>query len=322
MRHSIFRFFTAVWLPLLVSALLTGCVKRELEIRPMEGDGDAEISLDWGTLANPPASVRYLFYDEQGQWVKELTGVTGTVREALPAGRYRLIVHNEDGRQVDFRGMDAHHTAEAFALPQTDTRTASTPCILEPQAVYGTGTCREGEWLVVESGRTTRTTVSPQALTCQVQFRFVVKGDITAQALTGTLNGVAPGIFLATGLANRSESCMLRFTAVMRKARESDENDEDRFTVNLNVFNLLATAESPAETTTIDVTLTDTQGTSYDVSVDITSTLQEIIGGNGGAIPVEVPVEVTFDVEPVNGITSTVRPWDNGGTGSGKPNWD
>lgn len=330
MRHSIFRLSTAVWLPLLVSLLLTGCVKRELEMRPVQGDGEVELSLDWGALPTPPASARCLFYNEQGQLVKEVPGATDVVREALPMGKYRLIVHNEDGRQIDFRGTDAYDLAEVFALSLTEARAATDshlrtthlPCILEPKAIYGAGTCREGEWLIVEPNKTTCATVSPTTLTRQVQFRFMVKGDIEVQTLTGMLNGVAPGIFLATGEINRSESCSLQFTALTRRSGQGKGDEADEFTVNLNVFNLLATTDSPAETTTINVTLTDTRGTRYDVSVDITPALQQIIGENGGTIPVEVPVEVLFEVVSIGNITSTVRPWDDSGTGGGKPNWD
>lgn len=327
MRNRIFRIVSAAWLPMAISLLLTGCVERELETRPATGDGYAEIALDWNALPAPCQSARYLFYDESGILVQEVTGLTYGFKDKLPSGKYRLIVHNEDALQVDYRGTDTYETAEVFAQPLPNVYRSATPliadlpCILEPQASFGTSGCAEGEWLTVSPGKTTRTTVSPVTHTRQVEFRFVVKGAIAVQSFTGILTGVAPGIFLATGKVNRSEVCTLQFAATTQGQGKSD--DTKFFATRLSVFNLLTTATSPAGTNTIAVTLTDAGGTLYETSVDFTATLQEIIAENGGSIPIEIPIEVLLEVADIEGsITSTVRPWDESGTGGGKPSWD
>ena len=63
---------------------LAGCVKRELEIRPDEGY--VEIALDWTGTGTSPRSARYLFYNETGALVKEVSGVTDCFKGTLPVG--------------------------------------------------------------------------------------------------------------------------------------------------------------------------------------------------------------------------------------------
>lgn len=326
MTNRIIRIVSAACLPMVTFLLLTGCVERELKTRPSDGPGDVEIALDWSGLSAPRQSARCLFYDESGMLIHEATGLTDGFKSKLPSGKYHLIVHNEDAHQVDYRGTNSYKTAEVFVLPQPDARNriapraADLPCILEPEASYGTSVCEDGEWITVVPGKTTRTTVSPVAHVRQLEFRFVVR-NINVRAFNGILTGVASSIFLSTGEANRSEGCALRFAPTI--AAKSRKDDTEIFTVSLRVFNLLTTANSPAETNTVVVTLTDVGGTRYETSVDFTATLQEIIAENGGTIPIEIPIEVLLEATVIEGsIVSSVQPWDDTGTGGGGNTWD
>lgn len=307
---------------LLGALLLAGCVERELEMRPLYGDGTVEISIDWSKLPTPPVSARCLFYNEAGQLVKEINGVTDAVVQTLYSGRYHLIVYNEDGHQVAYRGTETYETAEIFAQSSINTLTvAGVPCILEPHYAYGAVTCEEGEWLVIKPGKTTRTTVTPEVLTRQALLRFVLKGDVKVKTLTGILNGVAPSMLLATQETGHSERCALKFIADVGKARQGKVADDDAITVELNLFDLLVSPTCPTGAVTTDLVLTDNADTRYDTSVDLTSVLKEIMLENEGTMPKEVSVEVTIK-KTVSDITSTVRPWDDSGTGSGGPTWD
>ena len=75
MKRELTRYMRPVQVMVLGAAVLslTGCVKRELEIRPDEGY--VEIALDW-SKAQSSRSARYLFYNESGALVKEVRGVT------------------------------------------------------------------------------------------------------------------------------------------------------------------------------------------------------------------------------------------------------
>lgn len=323
------RLRAATGAALLAAGLLGGCVKHDVEVRPTPApaptNGYAEIALDWGDAAEHPATVRYLFYDEGGALVKEVTGLSDGFRDALPVGKYRLVVHNEDARQVDYRGTETYATAEVFAqetqytygLANTAPRNAVTrhdpgvPCIFEPQSVYGTGCCKEFEVLDIQAGETARGTVTPERLTREVAFRFVVMSDVGIQSLKGVLGGIAPGIFIATARHTTSSSCAMEFTA--SPVAKSAGNE---FAARLNVFNLLTAPDSPNGTNPLDVNLNLADGRMFTAQVDLTPTLKQIIEDSGGVIPIEIPVEVTFTIVGVD-LTLSVTPWDGSGTGGG-----
>lgn len=295
---------------------LAGCVKRELEIRPDEGY--VEIALDW-SKAQSSRSARYLFYNESGALVKEVSGVTDCFKGMLPTGTYRLVVHNTDAGQVDWRGCEKYESAEVFAKT-TNYSTGhhpaeGVPCIQEPREVFATGGCNESETVEVLLLDTTRLSVTPVVLTKQVAIRFTVEanGGQSVRALHGVLGGIAHGYFPGKRCHNASSSCAVEFTAAPGTKAASDA-----YTARVNVFGLLTTAQSPAGTNTVHVALALDDGSQVTGTFDITPTLQQILASGGGAFPVEIPLEITLRVQEA-GLSATVQPWDESGTGSGEP---
>lgn len=314
---------------LLVALLFSGCAKRDLELRPdsppsPDEVGYTEIALDWGEDARPHPA-RFLFYNADGALVREVTGVTGTFKGSLPPGTYRLVVHNEDAGQVEYRGTDRYETAGvyaqeteyAYSLPKFALRSRATrhdagiPCILEPQTVFAAGACKEFDEIVITAGETTTATIAPVELTCLVSFRFIVRGESSVQSLSGVLTGVSRGILISSGKQDVSSSCAVEFSGVPRDGSSSD------YTTQISIFSLLATKESPAGTCMVSVTLTDDAGKPYTGTFDITHTLKDILLDNGGTIPVEIPIEVTLQIKDVGELEATAAPWDNSGWGSG-----
>ena len=294
---------------------LAGCVKRELEIRPDEGY--VEIALDW-SKAQSSRSARYLFYNESGALVKEVSGVSDCFKGVLPTGTYRLIVHNTDAGQVDWQGCEKYESAEVFAKETNYSEghhpAEGVPCIQEPREVFATGGCNESETVEVRRMDTTRLSVTPVVLTKQVAMRFTVEvnGDASVQSLHGVLGGVSHGFFPGKGCHNASSSCAVEFMAVPETKAASDA-----YTARVNVFGLLTTAQSPAGTNTVHVTLDLDDGSQMTGTFDLTPTLQRILASSGGAFPVEIPLEITLRVQEA-GLSATVQPWDESGTGSGE----
>ena len=310
-----------LFLLLLGAILSTGCVKRELEYH-LAGD-NVVITLNWDSDPHPQ-TVRFLFYDQAGALFQEHTGLSDGYKGTLPAGTYRLVVHNEDAKQVDYRGMERYETAEVFALNTDYTlpgfREREIPCILEPQAVYGTGSCQEFETIKVHRDKLTSATVKPERLTRQVVFHFTVSSHEDVRSLTGVLNGVAPGIFIASKEENADHACAMEFTAVTISpqrssalSKASSSAIDHNFAVHLNVFNLLSTETSPDGTNTISIVITLTDGRAFPLEIDLTPTLRDIIHENGGSIPIEIALDVKLVVDPESvNISSTVEEWKNG----------
>lgn len=311
-RDKIIRFIIA---PALLVMLFAGCVKRDLEVRPSGTDGYAEIALDWDGQTHPK-SAHFLLYNESGELVKEAMGVTESFKGSLAAGTYRIVVCNEDAVNVDHRGLDNYATAEVFVLTKGAQLKSNraTPLIQEPRQVFGTGVFKEFEQLVIESNKTTTATVVPKLLTHEVQFFFKVKGSDEIRSLEGVVNGVCSGVFLANGVYNTASSYSLEFVTSPRS-----EATKVEFVANVGIFNLLTNSESAAGTNTINITLTEANNTEHSATFDLTEVLKEIIVNNGGVIPIEIPVEIVLEVRDLGGMTATVRPWDDSGSGGGNP---
>ncbi len=293
----------------------SGCVKRELEIRPDEGY--VEIALEWGGSGTSARSARYLFYNESGSLAREVSGLTDGFRGTLPTGTYRLVVHNTDAEQVDWRGCERFESAEVFALPArygTDHHPdEGVSCILEPRGIFATGGCNESETVEVGQLDTTLLSVTPVRLTKRVAVRFVVESSEEIRSLHGVLGGVSHGFFPGKGDLNTSSPCAVEFEAVPETKAASAA-----YTTEVSVFGLLTTSQSPAETNNVYVTLALTDGTQVTGTFDLTPALQRLIAANGGVLPNEIPLEVTLRVQGI-GLSATVEPWDESGTGSGDP---
>ena len=318
MKRELTRYMRPARVMMLGVAVLSlaGCVKRELEIRPDEGY--VEIALDW-SKAQSSRSARYLFYNEAGMLVREVSGVSDCFKGTLPTGTYRLIVHNTDAGQVDWQGCEKYESAEVFAKETNYSAghhpAEGVPCIQEPRDVFATGGCNESETVEVLLLDTTRLSVTPVVLTKQVAIRFTVEanGGQSVRALHGVLGGVSHGYFPGKGCHNASSSCAVEFAASPETKAASDA-----YTARVNVFGLLTTAQSPAGTNTVHVALDLDDGSQMTGTFDITPALQRMLASGGGAFPVEIPLEITLRMQGQGvGLSATVQPWDLSGTGSG-----
>ena len=96
------------------------------------------------------------------------------------------------------------------------------------------------------------------------------------------------------------------------------KSPEAAYAAQVNVFGLLTTAQSPAGTNNVHVALDLTDGTQMTGTFDITSTIRQILASEGGTLPWEIPLDITFYVR-ATGLNATVEPWDESGEGTGEP---
>lgn len=306
---------TGTLLAVLSLVLLSGCVKRDLEYRtgiPDAGDGRVEIALDWNGEQRPQQA-RYLFYrEEDGTLYRSFEGITDGYEGSLPAGKYRLIVHNTDAVRVGFCGMENYTSAFVFALSEESVKSsrAGSACIQEPEGVYGIGECEAGVTLDVRQGETLVSTVRPHCLTRQVKLHFELE-NMQMEHIGGYLNGVTPSVVLATGEC-RPADCAVAFST-------TNQVQGTEFTAAVHVFDIRAAHQDIPGSNTLDVTLSDANGQGHDMTIDITDTVKEVIDKNGGKVPVEIPVKIELVLIDNGNLQATVTPWDDGGTGGGHP---
>lgn len=293
---------------------LAGCVKRELEIRPDEGC--VAISVDWSCSGTSVRSARYLFYNEAGSLVKEVSGLTDGFRGSLPTGTYRLVVHNTDAGHVAWRGCERYESAEVFAQPTSFPSgyypSEALGCIEEPQDVFCASVCEESSVVEVRRQDTTRLSVLPSSLTHRVLLRLQVDlpGGDSIRTLGGVLSGVSSGYFPGQGCAN-SSWCAMSFSGV-----PATKGARVVYTSEMNVFGLQTTLQSVPWTNSVDIFMVLSDGTTTTGRFDLTSALQSILSTSGGAFPDDIPLDITLRLHETV-LSATVSPWDDRGTGSG-----
>ena len=310
---------------LTAAMIFTGCVKRELEMRPeAPEEGTVEIGVVWPEGADC-SGARLLIYGEDGTLYREHDELTDGYRGTLPAGAYRLILHNTDARNVGYAATQSHGTAEVYALNTSGQKpSAQGEPLAQPHKVYGIGRHDQGERFTVTAGETLRLTVAPERLTREVHFYFLVSGLDAVQSVAGTLHGVAPSVLLCTR-EYRQSSFGQPFEGESYTPQRAQggpgtkaAREAIHFRTSLELFDLLTRETSPEGTNTIETTVTDGDGKSYPVQIDITAVLQEVLESGGGVLPVEIPLEVRVEIDPVTAeVGATVAPWDDSGTGGG-----
>lgn len=321
MKRKLMKYLRPASVVSLGAVLLaaSGCVKRELEVRTDE-EGSVEIALDWS--GGPSHSARFLFYNEAGALVKEVSGVTDCFKGSLPTGNYRLIVHNTDATGVDWRGTERYESAEVFVRPAQYTTGyhpgEGIPCIGEPGNVFAAGACNGVEMVSVRQSETTRLSVTPLAVTRRLVFRFEIDASSASASVNfvrGVLSGVRQSYFPGRKSVDASSSCGTEFTVSSETKAASAV-----YTARVNVFGVSTTPQSPAGTNTVHVTLSMSDGSQVTGTFDITPILQKIIEESGDVVlPVEeILLEVALTVQET-ALSATVEPWSGGGTGSGDP---
>lgn len=314
-----------IWVLLLVVGILMGsCMKRKLDTppEPIPETGIMHLTVNWPQDDVCPTEARCLIYHEEGGLYKEVNHVTRELQETLLPGKYRLIVHNSDALQVEYRGMDNYHTAEIFAT-QDPNNQGNTPCLMGPQMVFAKAAADQGEIFEVTIGQTTRISVTPPRATRRVRLYFTVTGLEAITSLKGLLQGVSPGMTLSTQTCYPT-SCNQPYTGApytpesKKRTKTNDTPELLHYMTQVEVFDLLTREGSPEATNVLTMDITDDKSHTYSLNQDVTSSLQQIINDNGGNFAIDIALDVELTVDPVSlEMSAVVTPWDKSGSGGG-----
>lgn len=304
------RFSCILALFLILGLLLSVGCRRDLRYdTPV--DGLLEIALQWPDGITKPENVKYAFYEASGKLFREYDKLGGeTLRETLPEGTYRVIIYNTDANNVSYRGMDSYSTAEVF-VDDVVGKASLSRSVVEPGRVFAVGKCEEFEQLTVKQNDTIVTRAKPVSLTKRISLKFSVTNVSDVVSVSGSLSGVAEGVFLSTGKSNLESNRTALFSG------QSQDEANQTFVANMEVFDIVTTDQSDLNTNTIKV-LIERSEAHHDANIDITQVVKDLIKDNGGTIPIDIPVEVIFKIVDLE-LTATVKPWDRSGTGGGDP---
>lgn len=309
MRNIKCRLVQAVALTAGSVILLYGCCKRKLKYP--DQTGQVEITLDWSSAKKRPSGAELRFYPTDGSAPLKFACRDEIFRGELPQGTYRVIVHNTDAANVSYRNMEGYSSAAVFADPVADTRGTASIRLSEPLQVYGTGWCGTDQPLEIKSGDTLRKTSSPVALTRTVSFRFDVTNMANIASMTGSLDGVAAGAYLATGAKSYDYRSSTAFvTSVV------PETGGTSYQAQVQIFGLSSQDEGETGSNTAEIVITQQDGTTHQTQVDISDAVRETAGNNGGEMPLDISVRIELTLVGTH-LTAMVYAWDDSGAGGG-----
>lgn len=311
---------------LLVGIIPFGCVERDL-IRANISNNQLEITTIWPEGVSPQGA-KLIVYDQNGARLKEcdINDTERIFRCDLEPGSYKIIMLNTDGQNSYFKQTEDYFLAGVYShengIPDPGTE------LTQPNNIFGTGSADQGGTLTVAAGQNNSYTATAKRLTHKAIFYFKITGIDAVSEVKGRLEGISPGVLLSLGQAV-SISCFMPYMAGYLPPQSSQSSayraqskgEPVRYGASIEFFDLMAQVTPESEDATrLYVEVIDGQGKVYSITKNITSVIRDIIAENDGFLPIDIPLDIDFKVNfATDEVTASIEPWDETGTGGGKP---
>lgn len=300
--------------------LAAGCTKKDLDSRADEGY--VEIVLDWGS--ERPAGKRFDFYPVDGG--EPLTfasdapecnvpGCEG-FKGSLPSGDYRMIVATcEEGQCVEFRNSHSYESAAFFVSRVTESRANEVKGYSNRIEHVGrlmfTRQFDDSETVLkVPYQQKVKRTATPKSYVKHVKLNFRIENPETITKCRGVFVGVAESVNCCTGVCSAT-TASIDFEADRTRAEGSNIG----FAAEFSVLDLINPGDKTSGVHTVYLTLTREDGTKMETTIDVTTAVQDLIDGNEGTIPLDIPLELELKILG-DILQAEVVEWTEG-TGSG-----
>ncbi len=278
-----------------VSVALTSCTQSAiLYPEQLEEVGSVQIYPDQSECTLP--ATQYYFYNMDGESDRIVMDgdAHGNFDGTLPVGIYRVIATNVADSRVSFTTMDSPETA-IVRLPELDessltpalSRVADYTLLPQPGNIYSTVI----ESLVVSVNKPVRKGPSPVLLTKQLNFSFLLEDGLADEiaAMTGLLPGIYPAVHLYTHQGIEIENAPNMATPFETASAGAER------TAQIYHFGLYDPAHGDQYAYTLALQLTMRDGSTTDVSLDLTDVFSDIMDENKGVFPanITIPIELT-----------------------------
>ena len=270
----------------LLPILLSGCVKRELDLP--EGKF-IHIQFDWSHLndtPNMPTEMVIRFYSSEGEFLFERTCNTNGFDGYVPDGKYKILIYNPGVKGIGYEDMNSFKNAHITVPTQSEEGE-----VLEtPSNIYGTGIKD-----MVVSGEETddiKETIKPYLHSVMVRVRVTGNSEDVAEC-SATIKGVAEAVNLSTGLAMSGTNSPI-FGHLYRF--------KDTYQ---GLFRLTGNDEQYPSVISIKVRFKD--GTEKTIQHNFSDFMDQI---DQHSSDVPLLIELSIDVQLIDGIyTATLKDW-------------
>lgn len=274
----------------LIGFVLSGCTRRDLEMRPDKGY--LKINLHWSQSSIPKVTT-YYFYNSRGDEPIIAEGTSAGFEGWLPNETYHVVISNKEMSGASYQVNGSHENDIVFA--QEVAHRAAPGYIGNVEKVFGTGL--EGV-KVPQSEIPVVVDAYPRSYVRYITFLLQSDELDNVSAMTVDVNGIIHSVNAFSGKAASLETSAIRSNA-SRSGKEKD------FKTTVSVFGFIGKNEVKA-----DITFSggDTVTTlPYDVTEDLAALPEE---GGTVIIPLKLPDGGAFN------LSMEVHPWGWGSSGS------
>jgi hypothetical protein len=288
-----------------VAGSLGGCT--EVSLGYPSDEGLVRIIPDWSELS-VPGSASCIFFRSGEFSTSYAYGDVSPVSFSvpLPSGTYRMLAYNSDASGVTFS-----------SLRDADSARVSLGSTAQPGEVY----VWSGKGLSVLAGDTVEVNTVPRSLVKTLTLHFQLTGLEGSGSLEGLLSGVYPSLLLFTGEPPASAVSAAPQTVVAFSAELSSEtkgSSQLSGSSSVRLFGLLDPDNGSSYDNRLKLALRDSSGSSRSAEVGLSGVLTEILAACSGELTVEVPVEISIDLQWTDSaLVASVKAWSLG-EGSGK----
>ena len=299
-----------------VLAAEMGCTKQSLDLR--KNEGFVRIDLLW--KGNTPSGSRFYFYPQEDVEGNPepysvdcpAEGFTGN----MPSGTYKVIVHNSDIENLAMRNEHDYDRAEIYVLGEDEAAASVSRAgsfIAQPSelmlaaGIDDPDNAGQVTTLKVAYREKVTVTASPAPRVKYLRFLFTVDDASQVSLTGGSLSGVSPSLHCASASCS-STSEQVRFTVGPNSGSECD------FRAEVSVLDLV---QPNTGVHILTLTLLRPDGTSYQITRDLSATVNDILNHNGGTIPVTIPIDIPIELKKIgDDLKVDVGQWTQG-TGGG-----
>lgn len=248
--------------------LSLSCVKeREIPC------GSFTITTDWGNL---PKSVgmSLLFYPVNGgKPIRREITANGYICN-LPEGKYRVLLFNNDTKNIRFNNIDTYELAEAYVVPVSKAEQMAN----QPDMLYGTFI----EEINIKQNEPAQNRVKITSYVKNITANINLSADGPAiKNISAQLKGISPSL-------NLSHGHPLSTTTTGNMEMQASVQSDGNVTVNCATFGICPPTDNPNPTevpkTVVEIAAVYHDNTQKTVTADISEVIQKIENENEAII--------------------------------------
>lgn len=202
---------------LIILFISVGCIRHEFHMLAPKATSSIRVDFDWDGFTDIPPGMNLMFYpvidestreeDYTGKPIFHQIQFDGGVIY-LPNGKYEAVIYNDYTYSLQFRGMDAHYSAEAYLAEVSRAPLSRRSPILysvdAPDILY-TGHIEtldvrneDGERHII---------VKPVLRTLKVFVHVAIDGIHNVSQADGSITGASEGVLLHSGIPTNDDGC-------------------------------------------------------------------------------------------------------------------